>query len=330
MDSTFFLSFFISLLLFSRGNTNTASGATITFVNNCGYTVWPGILANAGSPYFDSTGFELSPYSTRAFTAPAEWSGRFWGRTGCSFSESVWSCRTGDCGTGGVECKGAGAAPPVTLADITLVTGDSDSYDLSLVDGYNLPMTVEATGGPGMCRPTGCLNDLNRFCPGELRVGDGEGCKSACSAFGNSEYCCSGPFSSATTCRPTVYSQMFKSACPSSYSYAYDDPTSTFTCSGADYTVTFCSYTTSQKSTVNPAPPTMTTPSMSESQPNPDTGVGGSNPVQASGSGSRTMEADGSWLAGLAMGDSTKVYRSSSLHYVLPMAFAIFILSEFS
>ncbi|KAL6517414.1 Thaumatin-like protein 1 [Orobanche minor] len=324
MDSAFFLSFFISLLLFSRA----ASGAKITFVNNCGYTVWPGILANAGSPNFDSTGFELSPYSTRAFTAPAGWSGRFWGRTGCIFSESGGSCRTGDCGSGRVECNGAGAAPPATLADITLVTGGLDFYDLSLVDGYNLPMTVEATGGSGMCGRTGCVMDLNRLCSAELRVG--EGCKSACGAFGSPEYCCSGPFNSPTTCRPTVYSQMFKSACPSSYSYAYDDPTSTFTCSGADYTVTFCSYTTSQKSSVNPTP-TMTTPtSMSESQPGPDMGVGGSNPVQASGSGSRTMAADGSYLAGLAMGDSTRIYRSSSLHYVLSMAFAIFILYEIS
>lgn len=42
----------------------------------------------------------------------------------------------------------------------------------------------------------------------------------------------------------SVYSKMFKSACPRSYSYAYNDGTSTFTCSGADYTITFCSSTT--------------------------------------------------------------------------------------
>uniref|UniRef100_M8BCU8 Thaumatin-like protein 1 n=1 Tax=Aegilops tauschii TaxID=37682 RepID=M8BCU8_AEGTA len=59
-------------------------------------------------------------------------------------------------------------------------------------------------------------------------------------------------------------------ACPRSYSYAFDDPTSTFTCAGGpDYTVTFCpGATPSQKSTtvpaINPVPaattPTQTTP----------------------------------------------------------------------
>ncbi|KAL2499336.1 Pathogenesis-related thaumatin superfamily protein [Abeliophyllum distichum] len=38
-------------------------------------------------------------------------------------------------------------------------------------------------------------------------------------------------------------------ACPRAYSYAYDDKTSTFTCVGADYLITFCpSPNSSQKS----------------------------------------------------------------------------------
>ncbi|KAK8642353.1 hypothetical protein V6N13_011700 [Hibiscus sabdariffa] len=51
---------------------------------------------------------------------------------------------------------------------------------------------------------------------------------------------------------------MFKAACPKSYSYAYDDATSTFTCTGADYTITFCPSSTSQKSASSTAPPTTT------------------------------------------------------------------------
>ena len=35
-------------------------------------------------------------------------------------------------------------------------------------------------------------------------------------------------------------SEVFKSACPRSYSYAYDDATSTFTCTAGDYSITFC------------------------------------------------------------------------------------------
>ncbi|CAN1276468.1 Thaumatin-like protein 1 [Linum perenne] len=195
--------------------------ATFTFVNRCEYTLWPGILANAGSPKLDSTGFPLPQGSTRAFQAPTGWSGRFWARTGCTFDDSgSGSCQTGDCGSGLIECNGLGAAPPATLG--------MDFYDVSLVDGYNVPMVVEGSGGSGPCGSTGCTSDLNQQCPDELKSGEGSACKSACEAFGS------------PTCRPSVYSEMFKAACPRSYSYAYDDATSTFTCTGADYTVTFC------------------------------------------------------------------------------------------
>ncbi|KAK6159575.1 hypothetical protein DH2020_006889 [Rehmannia glutinosa] len=308
MDSTFILSFLFSLLLFSRAT----FAATFTFVNKCEYTVWPGILANAGSPRLDTTGFELPQSSTRSFIAPAGWSGRFWARTGCSFPDSseTGSCQTGDCGSGQPECNGSGAAPPATLAEFTLGTGGLDFYDVSLVDGYNLPMIVEATGGSGMCASTGCVTDLNRVCPSELRVGGGEACKSACEAFGSPEYCCSGTFNSPAACRPSVYSQMFKMACPRSYSYAYDDPTSTFTCSGADYTVTFCPSMPSQKSSKDPTP-TMTAPgtingdgslsgssdpSVGGSGSMPGTSLTGSDPGSVSGSGSQVMLSDGSWL----------------------------------
>lgn len=111
---------------------------------------------------------------------------------------------------------------------------------MSLVDGYNLPMMVVASGGSGGCEATGCGTDLNQGCPSELRVESGDACQSACGAFGKPEYCCNGAFSNPSTCKPSVYSEMFKSACPKSYSYAYDDATSTFTCSAADYTITFC------------------------------------------------------------------------------------------
>ncbi|XAR57987.1 hypothetical protein NMG60_11026311 [Bertholletia excelsa] len=203
------------------------SGSTFTFVNKCDFTVWPGLL---GSPKLDSTGFELSQGGSRTFQAPAGWSGRFWGRTSCNFDGSgSGSCATGDCGSGEVECNGGGSSPPVTLAEFTLgsASGSQDFYDVSLVDGYNLPMTVEVSGGSGSCASTGCVLDLSRQCPVELRTADGGACKSACEAFGTPQYCCKGAYNSPSACTPSVYSQMFKSACPRSYSYAYDDSTST-------------------------------------------------------------------------------------------------------
>lgn len=65
-------------------------------------------------------------------------------------------------------------------------------------------------------------------------------CKSACGAFGLAEYCCSGEFANPTTCRPSFYSTIFKRACPTAYSYAFDDGTSTFTCKASDYSIVFC------------------------------------------------------------------------------------------
>ncbi|XP_059463086.1 thaumatin-like protein 1 isoform X2 [Corylus avellana] len=307
------------------------SGATFTFVNRCDYTVWPGILANAGSPRLDTTGFELPKETSRSFQAPTGWSGRFWGRTGCNFDGSgSGSCLTADCGSGQVECNGLGAAPPATLAEFTLGSGGQDFYDVSLVDGYNLPMIVEGSGGAGLCAPTGCISDLNQQCPPELRVGNGDACKSACEAFGSPEYCCSGAYGSPATCRPSVYSEMFKAACPKSYSYAYDDATSTFTCTAADYTVTFCPSSPSQKSS-NPTPMTSTASSQGGSGSEysvPGTGYSvsgsgsGSVPGSQSGSGSESgsgeaMFADGSYLAGLAMGDSSRTLSPSALQSAL-------------
>lgn len=326
------------LILVSR----EAKGATFTFVNKCEYTVWPGILANAGSPTLDSTGFELLKDSSRSFQAPTGWSGRFWGRTDCNFDGSgQGSCVTGDCGSGQVECNGAGAAPPATLAEFTLGTGGQDFYDVSLVDGYNIPMIVEGSGGSGMCASTGCLVDLNQQCPSELRAGAGAACKSACEAFGNPEYCCSGAYNTPATCRPSVYSEMFKSACPRSYSYAYDDATSTFTCTGADYTVTFCPSSPSQKSSRDAIPAATTTTgtpdtatatgsgsyASSSGSMSYGAGSGALSYGSGSGSGSGAMLADESWLAGLAMGESGRTC-SHSAFFAASATFIIFFLSS--
>ncbi|CAN1235788.1 Pathogenesis-related thaumatin-like protein 3.5 [Linum perenne] len=97
----------------------------------------------------------------------------------------------------------------------------------------------------GNCSVTGCDGDLRPSCPSELAVKGGGGkvvgCRSACDVFDTDEYCCRGVYGNPVVCQPTYYSKKFKDACPTAYSYAYDDPTSIYTCSGTDYVVTFCS-----------------------------------------------------------------------------------------
>ncbi|KAL6660827.1 hypothetical protein ACP70R_000211 [Stipagrostis hirtigluma subsp. patula] len=175
-------------------------------------------------PQLSTTGFRLDRGQTVQVPAPTGWSGRIWARTGCVFDAGgKGTCQTGDCG-GRMECAGTGATPPATLFEVTLGKGaaDQDYYDVSLVDGYNLPVVTvpRARQGGGGCNAGGCMAvaDLNR-------------CVRAGQVLLHGAY---------ATCRPTAYSAIFKSACPRAYSYAYDDGSSTFTCSAADYTVAFC------------------------------------------------------------------------------------------
>ncbi|KAJ1260547.1 hypothetical protein BS78_10G240900 [Paspalum vaginatum] len=231
-------------LLLSSGS---ASASTLALYNRCGETVWPGIQPSAGKELLARGGLELAPGRSAAIRLPAGWSGRVWGRQGCRFDASGRGrCATGDCG-GALYCNGAGGAPPATLAEVTLASNPSaqDFYDVSLVDGYNVPIAMTPVHGSGArCVPGGCVSDLNRVCPAGLAVRGGGrvvGCRSACAAFGAPQYCCTGQFGGPQQCKPTAFSRLFKAACPKAYSYAYDDPTSILTCSaGASYVVTFC------------------------------------------------------------------------------------------
>ncbi|KAJ8471853.1 hypothetical protein OPV22_026196 [Ensete ventricosum] len=238
---------FVVLLFLALANAGHSSAATLAFYNKCRETVWPGIQPSAGKAVLARGGFQLLPNQAHSLHLPEGWSGRVWGRQGCSFDPATGRgrCATGDCG-GVLYCNGIGGAPPATLAEITLGEGrEQDFYDVSLVDGYNLGMSMAPFRGSGQCGRAGCVSDLNEVCPAGLAVRAGSdhrvvACKSACSAFGSPRYCCTGSFGGPQQCKPTAYSRLFKAACPRAYSYAYDDPTSILTCTGASYLITFC------------------------------------------------------------------------------------------
>ncbi|KAF6208553.1 hypothetical protein GE061_017011 [Apolygus lucorum] len=229
------------------------TGNRIRIRNNCPFTVWPGIMGNPGKGQPDGGGFALGSHQTRDINVARNWAGRIWPRTEC---ERSGHCKTGDCGNR-IQCNGAGGVPPVSLAEITFAgAGGLDYYDISLVDGYNIPIKMEPTdgfqrrGGRYDCKAAGCHADLNAICPKELAVRNGGrtiACMSACMKFNTDQYCCRGRFNTPATCKsshwPVNYPAIFKRACPDAYSYAYDDTTSTFTCKGApaaNYQVVFC------------------------------------------------------------------------------------------
>ncbi|KAK9743368.1 hypothetical protein RND81_03G234700 [Saponaria officinalis] len=233
------LSFVMMFAVLSQGPKLSNAARIITIINDCKETIWPAVTPGNS---FNGGGFVLKPGESKVFNAPVGWSGRIWGRTGCKFDQNgIGKCQTGACGSS-LQCS-AGGEPPATLAEFTLAA--LDFYDVSLVDGFNIPIAVKPLHGTGNCSIAGCDSDLRKSCPKELSVKISNGktiaCKSACEAFDTDEYCCRGVYGNPTTCRPTYYSRTFKSACPTAYSYAYDDPTSIFTCSGTDYVITFCS-----------------------------------------------------------------------------------------
>ncbi|KAK6929379.1 Thaumatin family [Dillenia turbinata] len=236
--SFFFFSLFISLAI--------SDGTQLIIVNNCKESIWPGILGSAGHPFLKDGGFHLSSGEQVVLEAPENWSGRIWGRQGCCFDEKTGkgSCQTGDC-SGLLKCIGNGGTPPATLVEMTLGTPKSPLhfYDVSLVDGFNLPVSMIPVGGGVGCGVAECKADVNICCPSMLQVkcgGKVVGCKSACSATKSARYCCTGDFTSPTRCRPSVFAHLFKAICPGAYSYAYDDSTSLRKCGAPRYVITFC------------------------------------------------------------------------------------------
>ncbi|XVF13175.1 hypothetical protein REPUB_Repub08aG0185700 [Reevesia pubescens] len=141
-------------------------------------------------------------------------------------------CQTGDCG-GLLQCQGYGL-PPNTLAEYTLNQfGGMDFFDISLVDGFNVPMEFSPTSG-GCTRGIKCSSEIVGQCPTELEAPGG--CNNPCTVFKTDQYCCN-----SGSCGPTNFSSFFKERCPDAYSFPKDDETSTFTCpAGTNYKVVFC------------------------------------------------------------------------------------------
>ena len=134
--------------------TATNDAATFTITNNCSFTVWPAATPVGG-------GTQLNPGQTWTLNVPAGTSaGRLWGRTGCSFRGGSGRCQTGNCG-GVLSCK-LSPQPPVTLAEFTVNSGTSDFFDISVIDGFNLPM--DFMGGAGCSKGPRCLGNSTSQC----------------------------------------------------------------------------------------------------------------------------------------------------------------------
>ncbi|KAL6641584.1 hypothetical protein ACP70R_019765 [Stipagrostis hirtigluma subsp. patula] len=224
------------LLLFLLLSVATIGATTFNIINRCSFTVWPATMPVGG-------GMRLDAGESWTLDMPdGTTNGRVWPRTGCTFdSTGNGSCQTGDCG-GVLSCTGSGQ-PPNTMAEFSLAQfGGLDFFDISIIDGFNVPMDflpvpTNGQGRKGCTRGPRCPANIALQCPAELKAPGG--CNNACTVFKQDEYCCTG--ANNRSCEATDYSAFFKQMCPDVYSYPQDDASSTFTCpSGTNYQVVFC------------------------------------------------------------------------------------------
>ncbi|KAJ6475515.1 Osmotin thaumatin-like protein [Mycena sanguinolenta] len=246
-----------SVIALSTAMASTAAAQrTMTVHNACPFTVWKACF----NSLFTSTG--TIPAQTTRWVADASTTywlhGRIWGRLDYDFSTNPGpsSCLDGGC-NGGLVCDvntGTGV-PPSTLAEFNFNGGGNDWYDVSLVDGFNLPMRIDNNVG---CDVASCPVDLGPDCAYTVtramtELNFGIRAPPLCRARStppdrpNSPKCCSGQYHTAATCPPsgvTDYSY-FKDNCPDADAYAYDESSGTalWSCTSslnAAYAITFC------------------------------------------------------------------------------------------
>ena len=99
----------------SQDATLSSTSRPLVITNQCQDTIYPAIGTQKGTAP-STSGFELSSGQQRNLTVSADWQGRVWGRTNCTFNSDGTgaatnggyngggaACSTGDCG-GVVNC----------------------------------------------------------------------------------------------------------------------------------------------------------------------------------------------------------------------------------
>lgn len=121
---------------------SSSADRRITFKNRCSQAVWISPLTNAqGAPIGNIQ--KLNQQQEYSYIVPdSGWGGRFWPKTGCDGSGQ--NCQVGQsippCPSNGCQ------APAETKVEFFYPEVDSRStvwYDVSLVDGYSLPMEIK-------------------------------------------------------------------------------------------------------------------------------------------------------------------------------------------
>ncbi|WVO22449.1 uncharacterized protein IAS62_003779 [Cryptococcus decagattii] len=240
-----------SLLLFL--STHALAVHQLTVSNKCSSSIYVAVGGKGGA--LTTIGGAAQPGGWKqalgyySFNVPDGWNiGRICARTG-------WNT---------IKCSGSEYGKPgATLAECTIDINHMDSYDISIVDGYNLPM--EITSSDPSCAKGSCGTETDIFtqCDPSLVYPTNSdkiySCNSACGNLiqfrkffadaNNSPVCCvhNGVAVHHINCPNTYISfyQTMKRMCHNAYVYSDDDmyDDAVFTCPSTNkssYTITFC------------------------------------------------------------------------------------------
>lgn len=152
-------------------------GVQLAVVNNCPFPTWLANTPNTGFPSLPGGTVQLASGQRYVYQiSNSGWAGRFWPKTGCD--QSGTNCQFGDSAP---PCPARGCQPPADTKiefNFPPQPPKTDSwYDISLVDGYSLPIQIVPRGvNQGSCVSTKCALNL-ASCPsneisgiGDLRV----------------------------------------------------------------------------------------------------------------------------------------------------------------
>jgi len=180
-QSSYYAVFFVCTFLINCFIVNSAPGdRTFSFHNQCSETVWIGSTGGftqdcnngqcpAGQGCLTIRNppgcFWTLPTNNIPSVSPGQtiqvdlnnpayrgvkWSGNVYGKTKCD--NSGHNCQTGDCG----QClPGMGPGGPTALAEFTLLYSTADTYDISLINGINLPIGMAPSPGQNLPPPNG-------------------------------------------------------------------------------------------------------------------------------------------------------------------------------
>jgi hypothetical protein len=106
---------------------------------------------NCSDPLVANGGFKVGKNGgTSVVYFPKGWQGNFWVRTNCvDLGNGNLDCDTANCVSNDpadpnpkLECGGVGSQTPATKAEFAFDQNNYDTYDVSLVDGFNAPVEI--------------------------------------------------------------------------------------------------------------------------------------------------------------------------------------------